>query len=301
MSSLSRWFLVARKSLAAAVLGSSLAIIPSSALAQTGVCTAITAMPLHITSPGCYRFTRSFRVDRSVPGFRSGVAIFIDANEVDLDLGGFSLIAGTIHGQGTAGVTSDRGHRVRIRNGTISGFSTAVSLFELSRGRTPTITQRIVENLRIQRSSRVPIYVSGVGDIVRGNQIVGRISSDLFITGISISGAGSRVIDNDIVLIAEEGQEPNSEVFGATISASGEGIVIERNRITSTVPFSQSVGIFIGGRRTKALVLDNVIAGMETGIKFLEPSFGAYRRNTVMGATVPFSGGTDAGENVAVP
>ncbi len=77
--------------------------------------TPISALPLTITAPGSYYLTGN------LTGTAGQDAITINADNVAIDLNGF-----TLSGPGGAGITSAANQRLRVRNGTIEGFTSGI-------------------------------------------------------------------------------------------------------------------------------------------------------------------------------
>lgn len=77
--------------------------------------TRITSVPYTITQPGFYYFGKNLTYNGS------GIAITIDADNVTLDLMGFSLTQGGVTGSGE-GIRMNNRANVEIRNGTVNGF-----------------------------------------------------------------------------------------------------------------------------------------------------------------------------------
>lgn len=77
--------------------------------------TRIISVPYTITQPGFYYFGKNLTYNGS------GNAITIDADNVTLDLMGFSLTQGGVTGSGD-GIRMNNRANVEIRNGTVNGF-----------------------------------------------------------------------------------------------------------------------------------------------------------------------------------
>jgi parallel beta-helix repeat protein len=109
--------------------------------------TPISSLPFDITSPGVYFVTASLS---------NNIAIGIDASDVTLDLGGFTL---TGNGVGD-GIEIRHQNRVTIRNGTVRNFAFGVVF-------TDPLTNELIENVFAQSNSSDGILIKGTGSIIR--------------------------------------------------------------------------------------------------------------------------------------
>ncbi|HEX9710341.1 MAG TPA: hypothetical protein VGB42_10305 [Candidatus Thermoplasmatota archaeon] len=244
-------------------LGLALTLSPGPALAQTTNCTPITVVPTTITVEGNYCFTQHLSTD-----ITSGDAITIETNNVVLDLDGWTL-SGLAAGRGTAahGIRAENRQNITIKNGTVRGFLRGIRLFDTggaSKG-------HVVEDIRADQNTAIGIQVYGRGNLIRNNQVVATGGSTVFGPntspfGIIVSGAGPRVLNNDVI-----------DTF-----AQGTGI---------------AVGIgFLG---SGGLAVNNRITNAHVGIEFLSGSTGKYRDNLTTGVPTisRFLGGTSVGTN----
>jgi hypothetical protein len=235
--------------------------------AETVNCTAITALPAVISVQGIHCFTEDLTT-----AITTGFAIDIQTNNVVLDLNGFKL-GGLAAGLGTdaKGIHAFDRQNITIKNGTIRGFLQGIILEDtgLSQG-------HVVEDIRADQNTFVGIQVAGAGNIVRNNQAVTTGGTTLGggnnAFGIFVSGAGPRVLNNDVI---------------NTVAAHGFA--------ASGISFSSATG---------GLAVNNRIMVMDIGIAYLGGSTGKYRDNLLFGRTTlcfstcaDFLGGTDAGNN----
>jgi hypothetical protein len=134
---------------------------PAPAGAQT--CTTIPSVPYTVTQPGSYCLTGNLQT-----AIASGEAISVQADNVTIDLSGFTL-------QGTAGVsTLTRGvhswnrRGITVRNGTIAGFFHGILLdsnnLDLSR-------DHVVEKVLVRDCTYTGIQMEGVAMILRESTI----------------------------------------------------------------------------------------------------------------------------------
>jgi hypothetical protein len=231
------------------------------ARAETVNCTPITALPVVITKPGVYCFTRDLTTAITV-----GHAIDIQAHDVVLDLNAYKL-GGLPAGPATFAVgvhASDR-QNITIKNGTIRGFVEGIFLedFGASQG-------HVVEDIRADQNTFIGIDVRGSGNIVRNNQVVVTGGTTLGVnanaTGIAVVGNGPRVLNNDVITTVKQG---TGTAYGISLTAGTGGLAVN-NRIT----------------------------GADVGIDFFN-STGKYRDNLTFDVPTAtrFVGGTDAGNN----
>jgi parallel beta-helix repeat protein len=143
-----------------------------------GVGTQIRSLPYTISSPGFYYITKDLTCAAGVHG------ITIEANDVTLDLMGFSLVGpggtGDYDGINMAGRIN-----VEIRNGTVRNFQRH-GIYEVS---TEGTGHRIV-NIRTRDNGSIGIALSGRCHIVERCTAVGNYSYGIY------AGTGSTVTGN---------------------------------------------------------------------------------------------------------
>jgi hypothetical protein len=238
-----------------------------------GSCHEITGFPANITGPGVYCLSFKY-IDFPLA---QGALITISADDVVLDLNGATLDGTpTVRGAFSYGVRAFNRKNVTVRNGTIKGFNYAVHLMnitgELSDPR-PSVGW-VVENIRAIKSRTGGIHVVGNDSEIRSNYIAN--------TGYS----------ND------PGVVPNTWA----IWAAGWGLRILDNDVLNTRPNGSSGGeayaIYLAGCR-EAIVVNNRITDASFGIYGFGPiaSWGKYRDNVTINIGVPYTGGTDIGNN----
>jgi hypothetical protein len=232
-----RWLLV----LFPLALGLALASSPASA--ETVKCTAVTAVPAVISTPGIYCLTQSL----TAPGGNGAGGITISADDVVLDLNGWTLSLDTAAcGQQSCAFSGIvlQGHRVTVRNGAIRGF--AMGILQQSSGSPPAAARNVLEGLRISKSVFGIFIATGGGDIIRDNFVHNTTGEAIFVTPASV-----RLVNNDV-------EDVQSSDDGAAVRISG-GIAIN-NRITH-VDGSKSgtFGIFCNGG---GKIRDNVVSDL---------------------------------------
>jgi len=265
-----------------------LLLVASAAYAETTNCTAITTVPYKITAPGVYCLTGHLSLGRT-----SGRAILIGADDVVLDLNGWTL-SGLSAGPSTAttGIKAYQRKNITIRNGTIRGFYYGIFLQDLS----PYTTSQghLVEDIHAEKNTFIGILIHGRDNTVRRNQVLDTggsvIRSDAY--GIALAGSGGRALNNDITGTVATTDELACGLF----IYLADGAVVEGNRIADVKrDIGSAFGIYI---ITSSYVLAraNSISSAEIGI-FYDTSSGKYMDNLTSNVTFPFIGGTPIGFN----
>jgi hypothetical protein len=248
------------------IVAAGLAMRDTGVQAETPGYTAIASLPYTISTSGIYCLTHDLEHASSV----ARDAIRIEADDVVLDLNGHK-VDGSVGGEGafTFGIYAFGRRNITIRNGTVRGFFYGIYLDdfhppEASAG-------HLVEAIRADCNNAIGIAMVGRGSVVRANHVLDTggttafSSADAWGWGIYVVGAGNRVVDNDI----------------DTVMKRGDGV---------------ATGIFLRGA-TDTLVADNRIVSADQGLLFEVDSSGKYRDNLTSAVPVPFTGGTDAGNN----
>lgn len=237
-----------------------------------GSCHEITGFPAIITGPGVYCL--SFKhIDFPLT---QGALITIDSDDVVLDLNGATL-DGTpkVTGVFSYGVRAFNRRNITVRNGTIKGFNYAVYLLNFlgeQRDPRPSVNY-LVEEIRAIRNRTGAFLVVGHDSTIRNNYIAGTGNSNdpgvvPTVWAIWAGGWGTHIFDNDI-----HNTRPNH--------GSGD-----------------AYAIYIAGAR-EAVAVNNRITDAGFGIAGLGPlpSWGKYRDNITVNVGVPYSNGTDIGNN----
>ena len=236
---------------AALVVASGFVAWPASA--ETTICTAVTP-PATISSQGIYCLKQN-----AVVSITTGPAIQINANNVVLDLNGWTLRTNVPAGtdvSGTVGILigSSR-QRVTIRNGTIRGFGDGVGVG--GTGSAPGLTGHIIEDLRVVDSVFEGINLPfGEGDVIQRNLVLNTgvgspSSSTVNVAGIT-GGSLATVHNNDVVGVSAN--------IAIGINAGGAAVVNNRIKDVSGTLFG--VGINCIGT---AALRDNIVLGAAPG------------------------------------
>ena len=187
--------------------------------------TPITSVPFTISSGGYYYLTDNL----SSPG--SANAITIQANDVTLDLRGFTLaspdqIAVGILAIGQTGIT--------VEHGQVRGFSTALWLGAAS----------FVTDTRVRDFGGTGIEI-GDQSLIDGCMVTQTTSATL--SGFGISVGGTSVVRNCVV----------SDLPGSGVLLDGFGAVLESSQITGNDGGPGTYGVFISG--LNATLRDNTL------------------------------------------
>jgi len=159
--------------------------------------------------------TESVKLDSDVvcPADFEGSALVIGADNITVDLRGFSVLASIYDSEQTA-ITTDRPRRnVTLRGGTLAGVSWEATPLRVE------LSDSVLRDLDAEGLGG--FYVIGDRNLVRDNHVFASFS------GMGIRGDFNRVVDNDV-----------RAVEGYGIGAAGRGFEIERN----TVTLSESYG-----------------------------------------------------------
>jgi hypothetical protein len=237
-----------------------------------GSCHEITAFPVNIIGPGVYCLSFKY-IDFPLA---QGALINISSDDVVLDLNGATLDGTpTTTGAFSYGVRAANHKHITVRNGTIKGFNYAVYLFNFLGDVDPRPSLNfLVEDIRAIRNRTGGLYVVGNDSEVRRNYVAGTgHSNDPIVVpttwAIWAGGWGLRIVDNDV-----HNTRPNGERGGDAYAIYLAGVrdaVVVNNRITDA-----SFGIFGQGPA---------------------PTWGKYRDNITVNVGVPYTGGTDIGNN----
>jgi hypothetical protein len=201
--------------------GPALAVDGVREINQASVVGAVGALHV-ISAPGSYRLTGDLLAPTGASGIR------IEANDVSLDLNGFTISGGGF-GLAIHGVTASGFSNVEVRNGTIRNFPT--SGVHLPSG----LLHRVID-VRVIGNGNFGINIQGTsatgGHLVRGCTALQNGS------GMRIESPGSLLLDSvardntniGLVLGAGVGFARNASSNNGTTDVSG-GIAIECNLI----------------------------------------------------------------------
>jgi hypothetical protein len=186
--------------LAVRLLGSLAALLGLLVLAPTASATHIQCGDV---------ITESVKLDSDVvcPADFEGSALVIGADNLTVDLRGFSVLASTYDAEQTA-ITTDRPHRnVTLRRGTLAGVSWEATPLSVE------LSDSVIRDLDAEGLGG--FYVFGDRNVVRDNHVFASFS------GMGIRGDFNRVVGNEV-----------RAVEGYGIGASGRGFELARNNVT---------------------------------------------------------------------
>ncbi|HEX4086035.1 MAG TPA: hypothetical protein VHY22_14060, partial [Chthoniobacteraceae bacterium] len=164
-----------------------LALVALRASAETTIGPAIGAVPYTITKSGVYHLAKNLAFEGS-----TGAAITINAAQVEIDMNGYEIECLSGSANTATGITTTGYNRVAIKNGTILGFHTGLSL--VSNGAT-------VSGLILTTNHVAGITVLGNNIQITKNRVFatgGAPDSSLHSTGISVTGTDCSISDNDV-------------------------------------------------------------------------------------------------------
>jgi parallel beta-helix repeat protein len=282
----------------------------------------ILELPFIISESGAYCLTGNLtHTDRYTN------AIIVDANNVTIDLGGYSLIGPTSSFNETcSGIYMDGRKNVEIRNGTITNFPN-IGIIEADSGEFSVANGHRIIDVRIMSIGAEGILLRGLNHIVRGCTVTqtqleldqgygaitcGHISivSDNVVSENGIVGIqtaiGCLVRDNTVAqcsygIIPLEG----SSVIDNTVSFCGDGIsIIDADGCLvrgNTIRMITGYGIHVEGYDN--VIEENLVSSCDVGINFIYDE-NVYANNRALyngtnyGGQVP-SGVYDGGGNIA--
>ncbi|MGH7828802.1 MAG: right-handed parallel beta-helix repeat-containing protein [Candidatus Binatia bacterium] len=236
-----------------------------------GSCIEVTAFPANLKGPGVYCLSFKY-IDFPL---KSGALITLSSDNVVLDLNGATL-DGTIKGSSSSyGILANGRSNITVRNGTIKGFRYGIHLtapLGYVNTRVRPSHSFLVENVRAIENTSWAIYVVGYDSVIRGNYVAHTGGSpdpgaSGHSWGIIAAGDGMRIVDNDVTH-THVNTAYSGGVTTAIFLAGGLNMVVANNRITEA-----DFGIYGG------------------------INWGKYRDNVTVNVAVPYSGGTDVGNN----
>ena len=261
--------------------------------AQETVCSGtITAVPVTLTAPGTYCLKQNLTTT-----ITTGAAITIEADSVTVDLKGFEIRRAGDPSAIAQGILGVNRRRVIVRNGTLRGFLTGVVLGNADNGPFHHRIEDIQAIDRTHEGIRVSTTGGGQGgSVVRDNRVLrtgGTTFPAGYCTGIEVSGSGSQVVGNVVSGLVNCGPYQHAGIM----ITQCDGCLVEKNLVANGQVVPGLHGILVQGGSEDVLVVDNRVSRWDTGILFTAGSGGPYRDNLAAGCAVPFTGGTDAGNN----
>jgi hypothetical protein len=137
-----------------------------------GVGTKITSVPYSIKASGFYFLTGNLTLDSN----QGGSAIYVDANDVTIDLMGFSLsYAGSLW---SVGVYMGDRTNVELRNGTVRGFTQAGIM-----GNEPGSNHRVVNVRALDNIGGHGILLRGSSNLVKNCTASNNVAGFIIVSG----------------------------------------------------------------------------------------------------------------------
>jgi uncharacterized repeat protein (TIGR01451 family) len=255
---------------------------------RVALCLPIAVVPTTLSASGSYCLVSNLEYTSD-----TGAAIEIAADNVLLDLNGYSLEGSGNSSSQAVGIHATDHQDITIRNGSVRGFMSGVRFEDvagLSRG-------HVVQRLRASDNLLSGIWVEGFGSTVRNNLVVGSGGTTVFgSTGdaFGIMGRGSdlRVFGNDVIetLATGSGRSVGIDLRDA------DGSFVERNRVSNATVFTDSMGILLSTSDRGVMAVGNRLGRLDWGIIF-GSALGKFQGNLASDVTTPYTRGTSAGNN----
>ncbi len=256
-----------------------LGMATSAAQTVTACTGTIDFLPTTISKSGVWCLKKNLRVVRD-----TGPGIEIMADNVTIDLGGFTIWGSSRKGAAETGISAASRNNITIRNGTIVGFGTGVFLTRNGRRG----SGHVVENIRIKSSYGYGIFVSGDGMILRNNQVLntwmnGATDSGVMF-GIYAQGKGLLISDNSVYGVMGD------HAYGIRIEPKSQAVV-KHNIISNIHAATHACGICVEPG-SPALIIENEVLNSATKVEYSSGIAGGGNslciRNEVIGFDKPF-------------
>jgi len=256
----------------------------------------ISSVPYIISASGSYYLAGDLQL--SDPNAK---AITVEANDVTIDLMGYSLVGPGLDSGRTYGIYMKWCSNVEIRNGTVREFRFAgIEEMDTAAGR----GHRVI-NVRVASCGRDGIYLRGKNHLVKDCTIIGNGTEGMYV------GSGSTVIDNGCYLNSSDGIGAVSgcTVIGNIASHNNEsnaewcaGIRVNDDCLVkgNTATGNKQNNICVGGDDN--VIEENlVVDSTGNGINFWDTG-NFYANNRASGNNTNYantSGNKDGGGNVS--
>jgi parallel beta-helix repeat protein len=210
--------------------------------------TPISSLPYTISTPGAYYFT-----DNLTCSGCGSVAITISADNVDLDLNGFTMACATGVCTSTEGIlTTPTPKIIRIHNGTIRAFRNGIIA--------APVVSSVFEDLNVYENQAIGLKVDGENNVIR------RCEAQYNSTGVRSADNGGAYLGGGIV----EDCTVMANAIGMEVQ---DGVEVRNN----TAVDNSGVGIRIAG--TDNDVHDNNAVNNNTGIYLVAGGNTMYRNS----------------------
>jgi parallel beta-helix repeat protein len=269
----------------------------------------IPSLPYTINQPGSYYFTQNLtHTDRYTN------AIEVNADNVTIDLAGYSLIGPSATSGTSNGIHMNGRRNVEIRNGTITGFGNN-GVYEENQN---DAKGHRVTGVRVVSNGGNGILLAGGGHLItsctaslnclaEGDWWGGiRCGYEATVTcNVVNANSSSGIVTDGGCMISENTIAGNSGVginafYGCTVTrntisgnfhgiyANADGILVKEN----TVRWTQDAGIFVRG--THNAIEENLTTACNVGIYF-QTSGHFYANNRAFGNTLNYGGSVPTG------
>lgn len=213
--------------------------------------TMVTSLPYTITAPGYYYLTRNLT-------YNGGTGIIVDADNVTIDLMGFTLSGPSIQNSTFFGIHIEESrNNVEVRNGTVSGWEMGISGGVSATGK----GNRVIGVRAVGNTIGVWLGGSGTGNLIEGCTAIpgnfgsgdGLGSSGGTITGCTVMNFNTRgiyiygggTVSNNVILNC-------TGYYGCGIMALGKTTISHNVVSNCTIGIDASRGGSITGNAVKA-------------------------------------------------
>lgn len=214
--------------------------------AEAAECSPIEKIPLRIANSGTFCLVRDLVTDIS-----DGNAIRIEADNVTIDLQGFTLAGSEGLSTKVIGIFAESRKNIIVRNGSISGFLHGVFLdHAFVAANTRTSFGHVLEKLRFIDNRHMGARVEGSEVVIRNNQFIGTGPGEISksTSALFISTSRSVTISNNII----SRTRGTDRAVGIEIQVSAD-IEIKNNSIYQTISQDRIRGIHIDRSQNIAL------------------------------------------------
>jgi hypothetical protein len=251
------------------------------AFAETTIGPAINTLPYTINKAGVYHLAKNLGYDGI-----DGAAITVKVPQVVIDMNGYQIECASGTSNTAIGITCTDIARVTVKNGTITGFRSGISLD--SNGATVT-------GMLLTTNYASGITVNGNDAQITGNRVFntgGAPDATDRATGISLTGTDCTVTNNDV----QNTYVPDLTGHYATGIRLSDcvNLCLTNNRVLDTQPANPVNAIATGIATVSSLnliYLGNVVISAEIGFDLTGGGSGEYGENTTTNDTVTYDTG----------
>jgi parallel beta-helix repeat protein len=242
-------------------------------------CRPVLAVPITLDAPGSYCLARNVTTP-----MKTGVAITIAADGVDLDLEGFTLSGTGGLGTQALGIASNDRKNLTVHHGTVRGFLAGVTLRQAEPY--PVAQGLVVSGVKVLSNTYSGIWVEGADNVVTQCTVTstGRgtaFGPDHDAVGIAAVGPGIQIGGNIVTATTATGHGAS---FGVA-ATNADGADVGTNHVAA-VRTRPTAGVFVD-TSSSVTVHDNVFSNLAFGIVFAHGSTGTATGNTFTSVTTP--------------